>query len=113
MKAFIRGLVTFALFLGWVLVCILRVESAYAAPTLEPFVTYTHLSDLMRGPPLFGNTGGHEPTEDYLGAGVTIVWPKAELDLSHGIKSRDCSIRRGCKGESGTLIALRVYPWRK
>ena len=87
------------------------------AADVEPFLMYSHDSDLFRGPPFNHET---EPTTDFIGAGVTIEWRKFELDLAQGFKSRDCNyVRRtngqgsySCVWESGTQITARWY-WRR
>lgn len=86
------------------------------AAEVEPMFTYSHTSDILRGPPL---NDRKEPQQDYLGFGATLRWRKVELDLSHGIKAMDCNYRQtsvtasGCRFESGTDLHLRYYPWRK
>lgn len=86
------------------------------AQTLEPFLGYTHVSDVLTGRPFLTNPAGCEPTTDWLGAGVTVVWPRVEIDFAHGIKARDmwCSRSSPTRGhsESGTLVTMRWYPWR-
>jgi len=84
------------------------------AVEFEPFVKYTHTSDLLTGPP-FASTAVLEPTTDYIGFGVTAVWKKFEIDLSHGRKARDCQYTSDgpCDWVSGTEVSFRWYPWKK
>jgi hypothetical protein len=74
---------------------------------IEPMVKYTHTSDIGRPNP--------EPTTDYAGVGVTLHWQYVEIDVSHGIRSRDCGALMGlpCNTEAGTEISTRIYPFRK
>jgi len=101
------------------LVCVLLAlaNGAHAAepPKLEPFIGYTHVSDVLRGPPLAPAMPGCEPTTDWFGVGVTVVWRKAEIDIAHGVKARDfwCGPHYRQSAESGTLASVRWYPWRK
>lgn len=71
----------------------------------DPLLKLTHISDITRGYP--------EPTSDYIGTGVTITYKQLEVDLSHGLKSRDCAMMRGrrCYWESGSELSMRFYPW--
>ncbi len=68
---------------------------------------YTHTSDIGRSSP--------EPTTDYIGVGATLSWKYFELDVTHGIRSRDCGALMGlpCNTEAGSELSMRVYPWRK
>ena len=89
--------------------------SALAAE-IEPFVTWVHGSDITRGPPFNDDV---EPQYDFVGMGVTVRWRKVEFEVAHGWQAYDCNYRKtsvtahGCRFESGTIGALRIYPWRK
>jgi hypothetical protein len=75
---------------------------------VEPFVVYSHLSDVTRGRPF---NGQDEAQSEYIGAGITIVAGKLkrfEIDISHGRKSVD---RAGW--ESGSQLNVRFYPRRR
>ena len=74
---------------------------------VEPLLSASHISDITQSYP--------EPTEDYLGAGVTVSWRNIEVDVTHGIKSRDCGTFRGgeCAWQSGSEISTRIYPLRR
>jgi hypothetical protein len=76
---------------------------------------YTHISDIMRGPPFMAAMPGCEPTTDWFGAGVTFAWPHVQVDLAHGVKQRDawCGRPYAQPRESGTELAVRWYPFRK
>lgn len=71
---------------------------------VEPMITATHISDITRGYP--------EPTTDYLGIGATLRWQHVEVDVSHGVRTRDCAVLRGqdCGVEGGTAVSTRLYP---
>jgi hypothetical protein len=97
---------------------LVRVPQARAdglAPKLEPFAGYTHVSDIMRGPPFGPPVEACEPTTDWIGGGVTLTWLHVEIDLAHGFKRRDmwCGRPYAQPWESGTELALRWYPWRR
>ena len=80
------------------------------AAEVEAVIVYDHTSDLTRGYPFNDQA---EPTQDYVGAGVTITLGAAkrfELDLTHGRKRLD---GRGNAWESGSQVQLRFYPGRK
>lgn len=84
-------------------------------PKLEPFaLSYSHTSDVLRGPPFMMAAEGCEPTTDFLGSGVTVVWRRLEIDFAQGVKVRDawCGKPWRQPAESGTHLALRWYPWR-
>jgi hypothetical protein len=83
-------------------------ESRAERPKIEPFVAYSHTSDILRGPPFWMHDPRYDPTIDYVAIGGTFSWQRVEVDLSHGVKALD----RG-KLESGTALTVRVYPWRK
>lgn len=80
-------------------------------------LAYDHRSNLFDGFPFHRNVDGHEPTEDSVMSGVTLVWPKIELDLLHGVSARDCNLigggKRQCNTEQGSRVSLRWYPWRR
>ena len=84
-------------------------------PTIEPFLGYTHISDVMQGRPFLVPMPGCEQTMDWMGAGGTFVWPHVEIDLAQGIKQQNawCGRPYSKPRESGTLLTLRWYPWRK
>lgn len=83
-------------------------------PDIWWLVKFQHISDILRGPPLSFSTVEHEPTTDYLGTGATIAWDRVEVDITTGVKSRDCDYLGGgtCKGESGSELTVRWYPRR-
>lgn len=78
-----------------------------AGVQIDPMITATHISDVTRNYP--------EPTTDYIGVGATLRWRQLEVDISHGVRSRDCSAMRGgdCAFESGTAISTRYYLRRR
>jgi len=96
--------------LGFLLGILLSTCNDSQAAEIEPLITAAHTSDLLRGRPFNSHS---EPTEDYIGFGVTISFKKVEVDLTHGAKTLDCRLSQGCKWESGTKLALRWYPRRK
>ena len=83
-------------------------------PDIRPFFGYTHISDIMRGPPFGPPVEGCEPTTDWAGAGVTFAWSHVQVDFAHGIKQRDawCGRPWAQPRESGTEVAIRWYPFR-
>lgn len=87
----------------------LIVTPAHSADA-EWLVTYSHNSDLLRGKP-FNNQP--EPWQDFLGTGVTISWPKVELDLIHGVKRIKTPETGKRPSESGSQLNVRWYPLRK
>lgn len=81
------------------------------ATTVRPLITWVHLSDIFRGEPF--NTK-EEPTSDYVGIGVTLVWKRLELDISTGISGRECAFF-SCDSSAKTResqIQLRGYFWK-
>lgn len=85
----------------------------YRAWVIEPFVSYVHQSDLLRGPPF--KDDDEEPTLDFIGVGLTVQRIAWEVDLSHGLKAIDCTGGQGvntCDPESGTQLTVRWYPRR-
>lgn len=83
-------------------------------PDVRPFMGYTHISDITRGPPLGPPVNGCEPTTDWLGLGVTFAWRHVQIDLAHGVKQRDawCGRPYAQPRENGTEVAIRWYPFR-
>lgn len=71
---------------------------------IDPFVVWTHGSDLFRGEPF---NDRREWSYDHVGAGVTLTAGSFEVDVTHGVKSYS---RR--RIESGTNLAIRYY-WRR
>jgi hypothetical protein len=83
------------------------------AADVEPFVTYTHTSDIFRGCPF--KCDRDESTQEAIMGGVTIAAGKRrawELDIAHGVKAIDCGGVRNCKWEQGSQFSARWYPWR-
>lgn len=117
MMAIIRVLVqvlgSLAAFAFWAFMiaaaCLIRTTAdAAEAPTVTAFVEYGHRSDLFTGAPFFRNAPGREPTEDMLSGGLEFAWRNGwRVDVSHGAYVRDCNISAGCRGLSGTRIAVR------
>jgi hypothetical protein len=92
-----------------------RADSDTHGPDIRAFLGYTHVSDITRGPPFAEIKPGCEPTTDWVGAGVTFVWPHVQVDLAHGVKQRDawCGRPYAQPREPGTELALRFYPWSR
>jgi hypothetical protein len=83
---------------------------------IDALMEYSHTSDILRGCPFSCGTGGLEGTQDFLGAGFTMITPRRrwELDLVHGWKCIDCTINNLSKEvETGTTLAVRFYPGRR
>ena len=77
------------------------------AAEVLPFVTYTHGSDILRGPP-FNNEA--ERTYDFIGGGVTVRFDHFMIDIAQGFKSFDCSVRKhDCATETATELGMRWY----
>lgn len=72
---------------------------------VRPMLTASHTSDITRSMP--------EPTQEFIGAGVTIEFSHIEFDIAHGMKCIDCGFgEAGHWGwESGTDVAVRIYPF--
>lgn len=100
--------------LACVLVALVMGSTAHAAPAVEPWVGYSHTSDLFTGRPLFPQPPGCEQSADWAGVGLTLEWKRTEVDFGHGIKARDFWCGRPWRehGKSGTIINLRYYPLR-
>jgi hypothetical protein len=117
MRSILARALSVLVFCAWFL-CIAwyigRAESARGVE-LFPWLGYTHVSDIMRGPPLGAVLDGCEPTTDWLGVGVTVAFPRVDVDIAHGIKQRDawCGRPYAQARESGTLASVRWYVWRK
>lgn len=76
--------------------------------TIRPLITWVHLSDATRGVP-FNNK--EEPSSDYVGVGITLVWKRLELDISTGISGRECTFF-SCGSQAKThetQIQIRAY----
>lgn len=85
-----------------------------AEPTVEPFVSYTHISDILRGCPFACRI--EEGTLDQIAVGATITAGKNrawEIDLSQGVRTPNCALGRGCSWESSTEFEVRFYPGRR
>ena len=93
------------------IVAIFFALSAHAAPTVEPFVGWSHQSDIFTGRPFFSTRPGCEQSADWIGVGVTLAWLRTEVDFGHGVKVRDfwCSASDREHGKSGTLASVRYY----
>ncbi len=112
LKEILRGILVVLLTLALALLIVYR--DARAAE-IEPFIAWTHGSDILRGPPLNRRA---EPQYDFVGVGVTIRWRKVEWDLAHGFQIYDCNYHQtsatatGCRFESGSMSSVRYY-WRR
>lgn len=87
---------------------------AHSAPAVEPFVGWSHQSDIFTGRPFYSPPPGCEQAADWAGLGLTVSWPKTEVDFAHGVKVRDfwCGTPAREHGRSGTLLSVRWYPLR-
>ena len=78
----------------------------------RPLITYVHMSDIARGYPF---NKRHEPSAEYLGAGVTFVTRHFEVDLTVGRDARQCSISGCDPGYDSweTQLRVRTILWRQ
>jgi hypothetical protein len=91
-----------------ILILVFSVEQCAHGAEVEPFVEYSHTSDIFRGCPLHCEQS--EPLLDYAGVGVTITAGRRnrwEIDISHGYKRIDSK-----STEPGSKLAIRFYPRR-
>jgi len=79
-------------------------------PEVYFLVKGAHMSALTRGCPFRCDTT--ERTQEFLGAGATVVIGNFEMDFAHGLKSLDCDGIRNCKWEEGTELTARWYPFK-
>ena len=90
------------------------VAEAQAEAEAEPFIAFSHTSDILRGCPLRCSTS--EPTADRLTIGGTITVGRErawEIDLQHGFRAEECRITTKCEYEPATNVTVRYYFLRK